>query len=209
LQAAKSAEEMLQIYFDFSAQYFDYCVAFTLHGSSAALRHDRGIPRRSESAGIPLPLTRYPALVTTTEEKYRLLDLRDNDGSLGELIGLTGPARAFAAYVRVRARTVIALVGGVHGGNVDLSELGEVLALGPLLSQALELAIVRRKSGDSDTPMTPGLGFAARPAPVNPRARGPVLHEGKRAELLVRALGASLPPNESGRDSVTGRKREQ
>jgi Type II secretion system (T2SS), protein E, N-terminal domain len=193
LQAARSAEEMLQIFFDFAAQYFDFSLVFTLHTNSGALRDLRGTPPQvAEHLGLPLQFSDYPALTAPSpDQAYRLAVLAELDPRIAAWTGQSGQQRAVLTWVRVRGRSVMLLIGGFSQAHVELTDIGDVLAFGPLLSQAFERAIVFRKSGgEPDGSYTPG-------PPRSERARHSVPPDGRRTEALVRAFTRNIRARKS------------
>jgi hypothetical protein len=184
LAAARSGEEMLQVFFDYAAQYFDFSLVFTLHATGAALKDSRGtLPEVAERVGTTLSFSEYPALTPpAADPTYRLVNLNEFDPRLAEWCARTGPERVLLNWVRVKERSVSLLIGGFARTSVELSDIGDVLAFCPLLSQAFERAIVLRKSGDPEPSQTP-------PPPLrSERPRYSMPAEGRRAEALVRTL---------------------
>jgi hypothetical protein len=192
LHAARGSEEMLQVFFDYAAQFFDFSLVFTLHNTGGALRDARGVaPDVAGRVGQPLSFADYPALAGATgEQAYRLVALPELDPALAQWCDQApGAGRALLTWVRVRERAVVLLVGGFASGTVELSDIGDVLAFCPLLTQAFERAIVLRKGGDPEGMYTP-------PPPRSERPRYSVPAEERRAEVLARAFrrdGKSRP----------------
>jgi hypothetical protein len=146
LKAARSGDEVLEVFFDYAGQYFDYSAVFALHGEEAEVRDSRGRGRDAPSLSRRLALREHPSLSQVSETKTWLLcDLHDVDpGLAGLLLRDTGQICLLLPVV-VKERCVLLLYGGFDTEPVQLSAVGELLAFVPLVARALEQAILARK----------------------------------------------------------------
>ncbi len=203
LLGARSRDDVLQAFFDFASQYFDYAALFAVHGDLAEGRdaHGPGASRaKVSSIGVPLDL---PSALNEARDAptYSLARL-GNDGLDGALIKdlERRPGRQIMLVpVRVRSRCVLILYGDHGDTDVLLENVGDVLSLVPLVSAAVERLILLRK-GHAPDAVTP---VARMQRPKRHSLPGPEA----RAHALASALGgsdlsSSRPPPEAPKPSA-------
>lgn len=156
LGGTHDAEQMLQIYFHYAAQYFDYCAVFSLQKGVAVLRGSRGLsgPVTEEQDAV-LPLASHPALESIARHgSWALLTLQDLDAALSECLGCPADRQLLLLPVRVGGKAALVLLGGFDREDLHLDDVGELLAFEALIAQALQRAILlRRQSGVGDDEM--------------------------------------------------------
>jgi hypothetical protein len=148
-EEASDRDALLDLFFEFSRQFFDYAALFLVHGDIAEGRDafGTGAPReRVLGMGIPLDL---PSVVSTVREKKGTVVAKvAGDGLEGVLLAdLQRPRDVEAAFVPlvVRTRTVAILVGDCGGAGLDRTSVAQVTAFAGEVGKAFERIIVRRK----------------------------------------------------------------
>jgi hypothetical protein len=199
---AKDSEAVLRAFFDFASQYFEYAALFAVHGDLAEGRDaaGAGAPRaRVVSLGIPLDL---PSALSraAASDRFSLLRLGAGglDGALARDLERRPGPQVLMLPIHVRKRAVLVLYGDHGHQDVQLSAVGQVISFAPLVSNALEHLILRRKQS--------GPSSLAPRAPVRPKP-APLPRPEERAATLASALGveefrpSSMPPPVSMRSS--------
>jgi hypothetical protein len=148
LEAASDRETLLDLFFDFSRQFFDYAALFIAHGEIAEGRDafGDGAPReRVVGIGVPLDL---PSMFASAREKKEPVIVRPStDGVDGVLLGdLRRPptVEAFVVPLLVRGRPVAILYADVRQ-TLDLEAVESVTAFAKAVGQGFEKLIVRKK----------------------------------------------------------------
>lgn len=146
LQETQDSDELLDIFFDYAAQYFDYAAVFTLHGHAARPREARGTGQSASALAQSLPLESSPALQRVSESRTWLLgNLQELDPGLARALLRDTELQCLLLPVVVRGRCVAVLYGGFDSEPVELEVVGELLAFCPLVAHAFEQAILARK----------------------------------------------------------------
>lgn len=194
LRNATSTSEALSAFFDFAAQYFEYSALFAVHGDIAEGRdsHGPGLDRVGITAiGVPLDIP--SSMSRARDQNSYVLDRLAKDGidaNLASDLQRNFGARAFILPVSVRGRSVLLFYGDEGKADVALSDIGDVLALAPLVASSLERILVQRKRARQGEVGSAGIPMAAgRPKFAPPSAE-------QRANALASALDlAALGPN--------------
>ena len=154
-QAAREAEEaadrdaLLELFFDYSRQFFEYAALFLVHGDIAEGRDAFGSgASRERVLGIGIPLD-LPSLVATARDKKETVVARAAPDSLDAVL-LADLQRARDAEIAivpliVRGRPVAVLLGDCGDAGIDPSHLRPIEAFGEVVAKAFERIIVRRK----------------------------------------------------------------
>lgn len=180
LEDALTTEDVLTVYFAFARQFFTFSFLFVVHGDIAE-GHLAWGPGAAQidptSIGVPLSLPSSFALAR--KRRAPVVARLANEGIDAEFSRDLGRAssaeetRAAAAVIPVVVRNrVVALLYGDDGEvPVELSSVGEVIAMTALTAGSLERLILRRKLSASRAEGTPA---PTEPAPVaeeiHPRA---------------------------------------
>lgn len=181
LTRTSTGDDVLDVFFDYAAQFFDYAVAFSLHGQEFEPREARG--RGPALADLPerLALAEHPAIEQAARGgSWVLVSFGPPDEALAELLQRKRTLQCLLLPVAVRNRTVVVLFGGFDDESVELAQVGDLLAFRPLVRNAFERAILTRKGQLSTTNL---VGFQARRprfAPPSPEDRAKAL-----ADLLA------------------------
>jgi hypothetical protein len=188
--AAEVRDDVLVAFFDFCSQYFEYSALFAIHGDLAEGRDAAGPGAdRSDVMGIGVPLDLPGALASvrdTNQWTFATLTGSGIDEQLAKDLRRTSGKRALVLPVVVRRRAVLIFYGDDGENDVDLSEIGDVLAFAPLAATALENVILRKKGITRDDSKT------ASRAPMRSSSRA---SREDRAEALAHALETQLRPS--------------
>ncbi len=198
LREAGSVEMLVQIYFDFAAQYFDYSAIFAVTSTGAALRDCRALHGAATHALDPqFALDQFPALqeVAATGH-WSLVELDDVDRELARELGCEGPGRSVLLPVRVRNKTTLILLGGFEGTDVKLEDVGDLLAFEALMSQAIEREILTKKAGRSSSGPSSALHAESDAVDFEERLRQRPSTTRQGTEALVQSFGnaGAKPP---------------
>lgn len=175
-------DEVLEVFFDFAAQFFDYTAAFVPHSDQVDVREARGRGRTLDELPEWLPLAEHPALLGVTQTRsYTLLDLGEKDPTLAQLLMRDTGQTCLLLPITVRNRAVVILYGGFDSEPVELPSVGDLIAFCPLVSRGFERAILARRA---NTQLSTGdiVGFR----PKRPRFERPTPED--RAVALANLL---------------------
>jgi hypothetical protein len=153
--AKKEAEEaadrdaLLDLFFDYSRQYFDYSTLFLVHGDIAEGRdaYGEGATRdRVVGIGIPLDL---PGLMSSARDKRApIVSRAQPDGLEAELLSdlqRSRDAEIVMVPLIVRTRAVAVFMGDCGPSGIDRASVQQVVAFSGVIGKAFERIIVRRK----------------------------------------------------------------
>ncbi len=163
--AASERDTLLDLFFEFSRQYFDYAAFFLVHGDIAEGRDAFGAGATGERlAGIGVPLD-LPSLMSEARDRLSPIVARAPVDSLDAVLraDLQRPNDVDVAIVPlvVRTRAVALLLGDCGDAGIDSTGLEHVTEFATIVGKALERIIVRRKLE----------GLA--PRPIDWRSNGP------------------------------------
>lgn len=200
LDEASSSDAVLDIYFDFAQQFFEYAVLFAVQGDLAEGRDASGRGAdRGRVTGIGVPLDLPSTLALARDRRAPVLARFGAEGLDADLLrdlgrAPTGGARPKVSAVIpvvVRTRTVALLFGDDGAADVELSALGDLVVVTGLVAGALERVILRKKLGSFQS--AEGLARARVRTPgKSTTRRGQPAAEG--AAALARAFGATPAP---------------
>ncbi|WP_437878281.1 hypothetical protein [Sorangium sp. So ce513] len=200
LAAVDSSEAVLAVLFDFAQQYFEYTVLFTVHGERAEGRNAAGPgAERERVAKIAVPFDRPSVLARARALRAPLVTALAGsapDAELQRELGRKVHEAAVAVVpVVVRGRVVALLYGDDGATSVELSTLGDLIALAGLAATVLERLILRKKLNRSGA-AHPSDGPAARDSAVPPlRAKAaPQLTAAPLREAAAPKQPAAPPP---------------
>jgi hypothetical protein len=148
LQSAQHRDALLDLFFDFGRQFFDYSALFVVHGDIAEGRDAWGAgASRERVLGIGVPLD-LPSVFATARELRRAVTTRPLPDSLDAvLLGdlqRSGATAIMAVPIVVRTRVVALLLGDSGEGSADLPT-SDVGAFATAVGYAFERLIMRRK----------------------------------------------------------------
>jgi hypothetical protein len=171
---ASDRNTLLDLFFDFSRQFFDYAVLFLIHGDIAEGRDAFGTGvSRERVVGIGVPLD-IPSLVSRArDERAPIVAGAPANGLDAVLLAdLQRPHDIEIAIVPlvVRTRAVAILLGDCGDAGIDKSGVHRVTTFAAIVGKALERIIVRRKleslvavAKAGDSPSIDGPGVSVRP----------------------------------------------
>ena len=202
LSEAESRDDVLRAFFDFASQYFDYSALFAVHGDLAEGRDASGsgaARSRIVAVGVPLDL---PSAMSRARDSatYELTRLASGglDGALAKDLERRAGRMVLFLPVQVRGRTVLILYGDHGDRDVELGAVGDVISFAPLVANAFERLILRKrlrdKGGDA---APPSLRFGRQREP-NP----PLPNVGERAATLASLIEERF---DAGRSSTAPR----
>ena len=146
---AADRDALLDLFFDFSQQFFDYSALFLVHGDIAEGRDAfGGGASRERVLGIGVPLD-MPSMLSTVREK-RLSVIAKPPGDGLDAVLLTDLHRARDSEMAivplvVRTRAVALLIGDCGDAGIDRESVQQVVAFSGVVGKAFERIIVRRK----------------------------------------------------------------
>jgi hypothetical protein len=149
LEDAVTGDEALGVFFAFARQYFEYSALFVVHGDLAA-GYDAWGPGASRekvrTVGVALDLPNV--LSHARQQSTAVIAALPRTGLDGELradLGRSAGRDVFVLPILLRGRCVALLYGDQGYEPVDPAESGAVVAMTPLLVQALERIVLRKK----------------------------------------------------------------
>ncbi|HEY3253421.1 MAG TPA: HEAT repeat domain-containing protein, partial [Polyangiaceae bacterium] len=186
LLEAQTRDDVLRAFFDFAGQYFDYAALFAVQGDLAEGRDavGAGAPRsRIVAVGVPLDL---PSAMSRARDAatYELTRLGSGglDGALAKDLERRPGRLVLFLPVQVRGRTVLILYGDHGDRDVELQAVGEVISFAPLVANAFERLILRKRLRDKGGDLVPP---SIRPPRQRDPARAPLPNAGERAATLA------------------------
>lgn len=198
LLSAEGREHVLTAFFDFVSQYFEYSALFAVQGDLAEGRDAYGPGAdRNKIVGIGVPLDLPGALADARAAGNFSLAVLGRDGIDAQLVRdleRKPGKKVLLLPIVVRRRCVLLLYGDYGDADVELSEIGDVIAFAPLVASALENVILRKKAAIRQTTG----GEPSRPLSLGPqlRSRGPKPSREERVEALAQALETTVRPVE-------------
>jgi hypothetical protein len=163
LEQATERDALLDLFFAFSLQFFEYSALFIVHGDIAEGRDAYGPgATRDKVLGVGVPLDLPSALSEARDRSAPVIARPAKEGLdavLAHDLDRSPEWPILVVPVVVRGRTVSVLYGDNGDAGVDGPGSGEVTAFAARVGQAFERIIVRRKLG----------GFAADAPSAKPR----------------------------------------
>ncbi|MDP9034966.1 MAG: HEAT repeat domain-containing protein [Myxococcota bacterium] len=145
---AVDRDALLDLFFDFSKQYFDFAALFVVHADIAAGRHAFGTGADERIVGIGVPLDLPSVLSRARDTKLPIVERMNSDGLDGVLASdLQRPSSTETAVVPlvVRTRAVALLVADCGDAGIDGTSVDQVVAFSHVVGRSFERLIVRRK----------------------------------------------------------------
>jgi hypothetical protein len=151
LETARAPEDVLDTFFAFGSQFFQYSATFMVHGDLAEGRDAWGPGAdHLRVLGLGVPLDLPSSLAAVHKDGHVLLSRFDEMDLDRELIRLersrSRPMLAALIPLTVRGRTVAILYGDDAGNDVTLTSLGDLLGFSALASSQLERLALARKT---------------------------------------------------------------
>jgi hypothetical protein len=146
---ATDRDALLDLFFDFSQQFFDYSALFLVHGDIAEGRDAfGGGASRERVLGIGVPLDMPSLLSSVREKRHSVVAKPAADGLdavlLMDLHRMRDSEMAIVPLV-VRTRAVALLIGDCGDAGIDRESAQQVVSFSSVIGKAFERIIVRRK----------------------------------------------------------------
>lgn len=197
LARASTRQDVLDTFFGFACQFFEYSALFAVHNSLAEGLNAWGPGADHEAVqGIGVPLDLPSSLSEAAEScKTRLVRLGDDglDRTLSADLRRPSNARALILPVCLRRRCAVLLYADNGPSDVVEREIADVVALAPDVANALARIILQRKRANSLAPvdsaeLSASLVPPATPAAARPSAKAP------RVRTQAEARPVTAPP---------------
>jgi hypothetical protein len=177
LSEAPDRDTILEIAFAFARQFFDTTALFVVHEDLAEAVDVVG-------PGTPFDDARRPGVSLDEPGAFALvregivplvthLDQSDVDRALRAELGREDAMPAVLVPIAIRQRVVLVLYGDRSGDDFGLSDVPELLAFAPRLSEAFQKLILKLKRGPTDPAPRPAEMPSAIPAPAAKRWSAP------------------------------------
>jgi hypothetical protein len=186
---ATDRDTLLDLFFDFSQQFFDYSALFLVHGDIAEGRDAfGGGASRERVLGIGVPLDMPSLLSSAREKRLSVVAKPPPDGLdavlLMDLLRMRDSEMAIVPLV-VRTRAVALLIGDCGDAGIDRESVPPIVSFSSMVGKAFERIIVRRKldgfiAGSRDT----GVGRVSS-SMVPPKAASPAANASSKATPSV------------------------
>jgi hypothetical protein len=146
---AVDRDALLDLFFDFSQQFFDYSALFLVHGDIAEGRDAfGGGASRERVLGIGVPLDMPSMLSSVREKRLSVVAKPPADGLdavlLMDLHRMRDSEMAIVPLV-VRTRAVALLIGDCGDAGIDRESVQQVVSFSGVVGKTFERIIVRRK----------------------------------------------------------------
>ena len=180
LAAAEGRDAILDLFFDYARQYFDYSALFVVHSEIAEGREaygDGASRERVLAIGLPLDLPSVLAAARDAGTAVRVAPADDGLDAmlLGDMDRKTR-GEVLVVPIVVRSRCVALLYGDSGDEGVDAAAARDVTGFAVLVGQRFEKMIVRKKLQGYTSGPAPAPALAAEPAhapSVPPKAGSP------------------------------------
>ncbi len=212
LEAASSAEELVDIFFAFASQFFEYSALFLVHGDIAEGRDAWGPGTdREKVLGIGVPLDLPSSFARARSEGAviftRMID-EDLDAELRRDLGRArarGATQVAVVPVALRGRSVALLYGDDGSHDVTVSQLGDLFGFAALASANLERVALQKKRGQVPSkrrPQTGNVEALARSFGLPGSEAGPPSHAPENVVVSPGATSIQPPPQQQTNDAV-------
>ncbi len=167
LEQAKTREEVLDVFFEFAAPFFEFSAFWLLSGDIAEGYAAHGdAPQARTLPQSATPIRGVLAAVRDMRAGGLVYPAwNSEDAALGALTGRNHGRGALLVPIVVATRTVAVLYGDDSEGALDVRYLADIQAAAPYASAALERLILTRRRSVAATPQS-----IVRPPPPPPPA---------------------------------------
>jgi len=186
LSGSISPGQIVEIWLDFASQYFEYTAIFAIQGDVAVGKLARGAGTTGEPfsrIGVPLDLpSALDRARCSGNWLLASLEPRGLDRSLARDLGRKPGPQVLLLPISVKHRVVLVTYGDHGEANVELEQVGDILALRPLVERHLERLVVERKRERS---LAPPAERRANPAESGGASLPPSWSEPRLAETAA------------------------
>lgn len=162
MDEASERDHVLDLFFEFSRQFFDYCAFFIVHGDAAEGRDASGQGAvRDLVAGIAVPLDAPSVLASARKALVPIFVKPDTastetlDSVLFRDLERVGGSTVGLLPIVVRRRVVAVLLGDDGEVSVEAAGVKDATSFAALAGAAFERLIVRKKQGENKKPSMP------------------------------------------------------
>lgn len=204
MDEASERDHVLDLFFEFARQFFEYSAFFILHGDVAEGRDASGAgASRDKVAGIGVPLDAPSVLLTSKNALVPVFVRPDGSGYDHVLfvdLERVGKNTLGLLPVVVRRRVVAVLLGDDGDTPVEAAGVKDVTSFAALAGAAFERLIVRKKQGEKKPSLPPRASIPSKPDAAAVLGRvlseppaGLVAPELPLADTPVEALSQPIP----------------
>ncbi|MDP9152400.1 MAG: hypothetical protein M3O36_20935, partial [Myxococcota bacterium] len=224
-EEAVDRDALLDLFFDFSKQYFDFAALFLVQADLAAGRDAFGTGAAHERiGGIGVPLDLPSVLSRARETQLPIVGRMNAEGLDAVLLAdLQRPSSIETAVVPlvVRTRAVALLLADCGDAGIDRASVEPIVAFSHVIGRAFERLIVRRKLSGflaGSKPLEParaqeGTTFSQQSTAPPPAARNPSFAPASPIDappppnvVAVRSHTGPPIPREEPMDSIGNRR---
>ncbi len=156
LDGCETRDEIVELFFTFARQFFDYSALFVVHGEALEGLSAHGEGAASEAVQLVsvqlIPSSSLHEVKTSGKALVSSLRGKDDERRLVRELDRNKEQPAALVPVPIRSRVVLLLYGDRSNERFALSDLPELMALVPHTSRALERLILKQKRSGSAFP---------------------------------------------------------
>ena len=191
MDEASERDHVLDLFFEFARQFFEYSAFFILHGDVAEGRDASGSgASRDKVAGIGVPLDAPSVLLTSKNALVPVFVRPDGSGFVHVLfvdLERVGKNTLGLLPIVVRRRVVAVLLGDDGDTPVEAAGVKDVTSFAALAGAAFERLIVRKKQGEKKPSLPPRASIPSKPEAA--AVLGRVLSEPPAGQVAPEASG--------------------
>ncbi len=211
LDQAADRDAILEIFFAFARQFFDYTALFVVHDDIAEGRDANGSGASGDDVrrlAVPLDIPGSFAAVREAPVA-RSIDLRHSelDAITARDLGRVEAQPAVLLPLTIRQRVVLILYGDRNGEPFGVADLPELLAFAPRVADAFERIILARKFRDYAAPAAEGASQTSEASSLKAAASVVSAHVAERPARSAEGWGGANtadPPRAAVKRSLEG-----
>jgi hypothetical protein len=167
MDEASERDHVLDLFFEFARQFFEYSAFFILHGDVAEGRDASGAgASRDKVAGMGVPLDAPSVFLTSKNAQVPVFVRPDGSGYDHVLfvdLERVGKNTIGLLPIVVRRRVVAVLLGDDGDTPVEAAGVKDVTSFAALAGAAFERLIVRKKQGEKKPSLPPRASVPSKP----------------------------------------------
>ncbi len=167
MDEASERDHVLDLFFEFARQFFEYSAFFILHGDVAEGRDASGAgASRDKVAGMGVPLDAPSVFLTSKNAQVPVFVRPDGSGYDHVLfvdLERVGKNTIGLLPIVVRRRVVAVLLGDDGDTPVEAAGVKDVTSFAALAGAAFERLIVRKKQGEKKPSLPPRASIPSKP----------------------------------------------
>ena len=189
IKRASSRDQILEIFFSFARQFFDYTAMFVVHDEVADGREASGIGASTEEVlALTIPLDRPSVFAEARRLRaplVRRVGKTDTERAVLAALRRPGMPAALTLPISIRQRVVLLLYGDRGGEDFELGAVMELVRFASRVIESFEQLIIRKKR----------VGYHAGPE----ERRSGALKQAARS--VAETAGRARPTRDQRRDS--------